>query len=328
MKVCLYLELSEPSVFSGGIRQAYENQRRALRKCGITVTSEPSDSFDVLHLQRIGPRSLYLAEKYSGRLPVIIHAHTTAEDFANSFVMSDSLAPYLGRMLTYFYNKADLLIAPTPYAQRVLQRDGVTRPVEVVSNGVDLTRFQSLNRARSMGRGRHLLRGVVVFAVGLVLLRKGVDLFCEVARRLPAITFVWFGRVHRAVKPRTRRIIMGAPENVRFPGYVENVTEAYAAGDIFFFPSAVENEGIAVLEAAAAARPLVLRDSECFAGRFVDDENCLMAADAEEFSRHLQRLVDDPDLRLRLGDEARRFAAAHSLEQVGSRLRDIYARLS
>ncbi len=328
MKVCLYLELSEPSVFSGGIRQAYENQRRALKAAGVTLTSEPSDPFDILHLQRIGPRSLYLAEKYSGRRPVVIHAHTTAEDFANSFVMSDSIAPYVGRMLTYFYNKADVLITPTPYAKRVLQRDGVTRPIEVVSNGVDLGRFQSLRRARSMGRGRHLLRGVVVFAVGIVLLRKGVDLFCEVARRLPGLTFVWFGRVHRAVKPRTRRVIKRAPPNVRFPGYVENVTEAYAAGDIFFFPSAVENEGIAVLEAAAAARPLVLRDAECFTGRFVDDENCLMAADADEFSRQLQRLVDEPDLRARLGDEARRFAAAHSLEQVGSRLREIYVGLS
>ncbi len=328
VRVCLYLELSEPSVFGGGIRQAYENQRRALRSSGLIVTSEPSDSFDILHLQRIGLRSLYLAEKYSGRRPVVIHAHTTADDFANSFVMSDSLAPYLGRMLTYFYNKADLLIAPTLYTKRVLQRDGVTRPIEVVSNGVDLRRFQSLRRARSMGRGRHLLRGVVVFAVGLVLLRKGVDLFCEVARRLPALTFVWFGRVHRAVKPGTLRVIDEAPANVRFLGYVENVTEAYAAGDIFFFPSAVENEGIAVLEAAAAARPLVLRDAECFAGRFVDDENCLMATDADEFRSHLRRLAEEPDLRARLGDEARRFAAAHSLEQVGTQLQEIYARLS
>jgi Zn-dependent protease with chaperone function len=79
---------------------------------------------------------------------------------------------------------------------------------------------------------------------------------------------------------------------------------------------------------AAAARPLVLRDAECFAGRFVDDENCLMATDADEFSSHLRRLAEEPELRVRLGDEARRFAAAHSLEQVGSRLREIYARLS
>jgi glycosyltransferase involved in cell wall biosynthesis len=154
-----------------------------------------------------------------------------------------------------------------------------------------------------------------------------VDLFVEVARRLPGMTFVWFGLVPKAVKPETLRIIDDAPDNVRFPGYVENVTDAYAAGDIFFFPSMVENEGIAVLEAAAAARPLVLRDAECFAGRFVDDYNALLAADADEFSQHLRRLATEPDLRARLGAEARRYAAAHSLERVGTRLREIYVSL-
>lgn len=328
MKVCLYSEHSQPASWSSGIRQAYENHVRALRAAGVTVTGDPDDAFDVLHLEAIGPRSFFLADKYRGTRPVVIHGHTTAEDFANSFVMSDVLAPHFGRLLTRFYNKADLVIAPSAYAKRVLQTHGVVRPIEVVTNGVDLDRFASLQRARSLGRGRHLLRGIVVFAVGLVLLRKGVDLFCEVARLLPQLTFIWFGRVHRAVKPETLRVIEEAPPNVRFPGYVENVTEAFASGDIFFFPSAVENEGIAVLEAAAAGRPLVLRDAECFAGRFIDNQNCLMARDPDEFSVHLQRLATEPALRVRLGEEARRFAAAHSLEQVGIGLQRIYTGLS
>ncbi len=328
MKVCLYLEHSQDSSWSGGIRRAYENHLRALRTAGVSVTSDPSEPFDILDLHTIGPRSLYLAEKHSGQRPVVIHGHTTAEDFANSFVMSDAFAPMLGRLLTHFYNKADVLIAPSPYTKRVLRSHMVERPIEVVSNGVDLRRFESLRRARSLGRGRYGLRGVVPFSVGLVLLRKGVDLFCEAARLLPHLTFAWFGRIHKAVKPETLRVVEGAPGNVRFTGYVENVEEAHAAGDVFFFPSAVENEGIAILEAAACARPLVLRDSECFAGRFRSGVNCLMASEPEEFALHLRRLADDPDLRAHLGEEARKFAAAHSLEQVGQRLREIYARLS
>lgn len=327
MKVCLFLEHQHSASWSSGIRQAYDNHLRALRAAGVAVTGDPDDEFDLLHLETLGPRSFYLAEKFSGLRPIVIHAHTTAEDFANSFVMSDVLAPHLGRVLAHFYNKADLIIAPTLYTKEVLERHGVARPIEVVSNGVDLRRFASLRRARSLGRGRHLLSGIVVFAVGLVLLRKGIDLFCEVARRLPHLTFIWFGPVHRAVKPETLRVLDEAPPNARFTGYVENITEAYAAGDIFFFPSAVENEGIAVLEAAAAGRPLVLRDAECFAGRFVNSENCLMASDPEGFSRHVTRLADEPDLRARLGDEARRFAEAHSIEQVGQALRAVYARL-
>ncbi|MDR7420595.1 MAG: glycosyltransferase family 4 protein [Armatimonadota bacterium] len=327
MRVCLYLELEHSASWSGGIYQAYQNHRRALREAGITVTADPDADADVLHLETLGPRSFYLAEKYSGVRPLVIHAHTTAEDFANSFVMSDLLAPHLGRLLTRYYNKADLVIAPTEYTRRVLVESGVERPIEVISNGVDLARFASLRRARSLGRGRYRLTGIVVFAVGLVLLRKGVDVFVDVARALPHLTFVWFGRIHRAVKPETLRIVDEAPPNVRFPGYVDNINEAYAAGDIFFFPSAVENEGIAVLEAAAAGRPLVLRDAECFAGRFTSEVNCLLAADVDGFCRQIMRLANDPAQRCRFGREARRFAERRSLDRIGAALHAAYGRV-
>lgn len=327
MKVCLFLEHNSLASSSSGIRQAYDNHVRALRSADVDVTGDPDESVDILHLESLGPRSYYLAERYHGVRPVVIHGHTTAEDFANSFVMSDTLAPYLGRVLTRFYNRADQVIVPTEYTRRVLRAHGVTSPIEVVSNGVDLHRFGSLRRARSLGRGRHLLRGVIVFAVGLVLLRKGVDLFCEVARRLPDLTFVWFGRIPKGVKPETLRVVEQAPANVRFPGYVEDVAEAYAAGDIFFLPSAVENEGIAVLEAAACGRPLVLRDAECFTDRFEDGRNALLGSDPDDLGTRLSALANDADLRAHLGREARRFAEAHSLERVGVRLREVYAGL-
>jgi glycosyltransferase involved in cell wall biosynthesis len=330
MRVCLYFEheFVLASAWSSGIRQAYRNHARALRAAGVEVTHDPADEFDILHLETLGPRSAYLAERWRGVRPVVIHGHTTALDFANSFVMSDALAPSLGRVYRWFYNKADLVVAPTQYARTVLRRQGVASPIEVATNGVDVDRFRSLARARSRGRGRHILHGIVVFAVGLVLLRKGVDVFCDVARRLPRLSFVWFGPVHRAVKRRTLRVIRSAPPNVRFTGFVDDITEAYGAGDIFFFPSVVENEGIAVLEAAAAGRPLVLRDAECFAGRFVDGENCLLGAEPGALADGLERLVTDAELRGRLGTAAQQFAEAHSLERAGARLRDIYRSLA
>ncbi|TMJ07949.1 MAG: glycosyltransferase family 4 protein [Bacillati bacterium ANGP1] len=328
MKICVYLEHGNSAQWSGGIRRAHENQVKALKRAGIEITTDPSEAFDVLHLHSIGPRSLYLAERFSGRRPLLINSHITAEDFANSFRMSDHIAPYLGRYLRYFYSKADVLIAPSPYARDVLRGYDLLQPIEVVSNGVDVTRFAPDRRRRLLGRARYGLRGVIPFAVGLALLRKGVDLFIETGRLLPVLTFMWFGRVHKAAKVETLRAIEQAPDNVHFPGYVEDVLEAHAAGDIFFFPSAVENEGIAILEAAACGKPLVLRDSECFTGRFEHGSNCLKGETPAEFASHLRRLAEDPDEYTRLADGARLYAESHSLEQVGNRLRAIYAQLT
>jgi 1,2-diacylglycerol-3-alpha-glucose alpha-1,2-glucosyltransferase len=327
VKVCVYLESGYSSNWSGGIRRAHDNQIKALKLAGVQVTTDPRESFDILHLHSVGPASLYLAERYSGRRPIVIHSHTTAEDFANSFRMSDHIAPYLGRYLRFFYGKADVLIAPSPYAREVLQRYEIDRPIEVVSNGVDLRRFAPNRRKRLIGRARYGLDGVVPFSVGLVFLRKGVDVFCDVARLMPEYTFAWFGRVHKAVKLDTLRIIESAPENVLFTGYVEDVAEAYAAGDIFFFPSSVENEGIAVLEAAACGKPLVLRDAECFAGRFEHGVNCLKGNSAEEFAGLIRQIAEDPALAARLAAGALDLARSHALEVVGQRLSAIYGRL-
>lgn len=327
VKVCIYLEAGYSSMWSGGIRRAHENQIKALKAAGVQITTDPSESFDILHLHSVGPISLYLTERHSGRRPLVIHSHTTAEDFANSFRMSDHLAPYLGRYLRFFYSKADLLIAPSSYARDVLQRYELDRPIEVVSNGVDIRRFSPNRRKRLIGRARHGLDGIVPFSVGQVFLRKGVDLFCEVGRLLPELTLAWFGRIHKAVKLETLRVIDSAPENVRFTGYVEDVVEAFAAGDIFFFPSSVENEGIAVLEAAAGGKPIVLRDAECFAGRFQHGVNCLKGNTPEEFAALIRQIVTEPPLAARLSEGALDLARRHSLELVGQRLKDIYSQL-
>jgi glycosyltransferase involved in cell wall biosynthesis len=178
-----------------------------------------------------------------------------------------------------------------------------------------------------IGRARYGLEGVVPFSVGLVFLRKGVDVFCEVARLVPEYTLAWFGRIHKAVKLDTLRVIEAAPENVLFTGFVEDVVEAYASGDIFFFPSSVENEGIAVLEAAACGKPLVLRDADCFAGRFQHGVNCLKGSTPEEFADLIRRIGEDPGLAARLSEGSLELARAHSLELIGQRLRSIYHQL-
>jgi 1,2-diacylglycerol-3-alpha-glucose alpha-1,2-glucosyltransferase len=324
VRVCVYYEYRPSLLPSGGIRTAYRNHMEALRLAGVEVALRPREPHDLLHLHSTGPLSLLLLERTGGLRPVVVHAHTTAEDFANSFRLSDAVAPMLGRYLRYFYNRADLVIAPSPYTARILRQHGVTAPMEVVSNGVDVRRFTPDLRRRIRGRSRYRLSGFVVFAVGLVLLRKGIELFCETARRVPEVRFVWFGPIHKAVKSETLRVLERAPENVRFTGYVENVLDAYAAGDAFFFPSAVENEGIAVLEAAACGKPLLLRAVDCFRDRFTHGVNCLMANDPDAFAAYIRQLRDDPELRERLAQEARAFAEQHRLEVVGARLRDLY----
>jgi glycosyltransferase involved in cell wall biosynthesis len=114
---------------------------------------------------------------------------------------------------------------------------------------------------------------------------------------------------------------------VTFTGWVDDKRGAFAAGDVYLFPTKNENQGIAVLEAMATGKPVVLRDIPVFEEFFTDGVDCLKCETRDEFREALDRLADDPALRERLGESARETAAEHSLERVGERLTDAYEAL-
>jgi glycosyltransferase involved in cell wall biosynthesis len=68
----------------------------------------------------------------------------------------------------------------------------------------------------------------------------------------------------------------------------------------------------------------VLRRIPVFEEFYTDGYDCLMCDSRAEFRGALQRLHDDPDLRRRLGENARETAAEHSLDRVGERLVETY----
>ncbi len=339
MRVLNYLEL-EGRLDRSGIGTAADQQRAALAATDHEVVTTPWRSgtdllrrgpvreFDLAHVNLFGPGSLAVARAARRRgVPLVAHAHVTAEDFAGSFRGSDLAAGPLRRYLRWFYSRADLVLCPSEYTARVLAGYPVAAPVEPVSNGVDLDSLSGFEALRAEYRERYDLDGLVAFAVGNVFERKGLSTFCRLAEATDH-AFAWFGpydtgpQASRAVRRWTR----DPPKNVTFTGWVEDKRGAFAAGDVFLFPSTAENQGIAVLEAMACGKPAVLSDIPVFREYYEDGVDCLLCDGFDEYRDALERLAGDPELRERLGANARETAAAHGLDRVGRRLSACYER--
>ena len=84
MKVLLYLE-GKSVLEKSGIGRALHHQMHALDLAGIPYTTDILGDYDVVHINTYGPRSLMLlhAAKRRGK-KVIMHGHSTREDFENS----------------------------------------------------------------------------------------------------------------------------------------------------------------------------------------------------------------------------------------------------
>ena len=321
MLVSHYFEFGEQ--VTGGIRESVAHQRKMLRSQDIEYTTEPRLDADVLHCNLMGPQSVYYATRArKAGIPVVAHTHVTAEDFGNSFRFTNALSVPLRPYLRRAYGLADVLVCPSEYNRGVV--DSYTDvPTRVVTNGVDTDKLDGFESLREEYLRRYDLSPPVVFLVGHVIKRKGLEAFVETARRLPEVDFAWFGPIDRKLKGRsTRRLIDESPDNCTFTGFIDDIRGAYAAGDIFFFPTYEENEGIALLEAMAAGKPPVVRDIETF-GWLEDGEDCLKSADDRGFVGAIDRLRDRSE-RERLGANARRRSEPYHLENVAPSYESLY----
>jgi glycosyltransferase involved in cell wall biosynthesis len=329
MKISHYFEWED--TITGGHKASVENQRKILDREKIEYTAEPDLSADILHLNNMGPKSVYYARKAQKKdIPVIIHTHQTAEDFKNSFIFSNILAKPLKPYLKYAYSFADHLICPSEHNQEII-KEYTDAPSTVISNGFDPEKLEGFEEIREEYLDRYDLEPPVVFNVGHVIKRKGLETFIETAREMPELDFVWFGFLNplgeggaSLLQGRdTKKMIENSPENCQFTGFIEDIRGGFAAGDIFFFPTHNENEGMALLEAMACGKPPVVRDIGTFEW-LKHGETCLKAKD--DFVSEIEKLKDESE-RERIGGNAEQKSQEFTLENVGDKLVETYREL-
>lgn len=328
MKVCLYFE-GEKLISKSGVGRALKHQMAALESVGIEYTLDPQDDFDILHINTVGLTSgLVISKARSEGKKVIYHAHSTEEDFRNSFILSNQLAPLVRQHLISLYSMADYIITPTPYSASLLKNYGIDIPISPVSNGIDLSRFVHDKEKIKAFRKYFSLRDEekVVLSVGLFFERKGLLDFIEVANHFPDVKFIWFGETPMYSIPKKLRdaVEYEHPNNVIFPGYVTGgiIEGAFMNANVFFFPSQEETEGIVVLEALAGRREVLVRDIPVYQPWLVHQKNCYMGNNNEEFKELLQGILTGslPSV----CKEGYEVAQERNIENIGKQLESIY----
>ncbi len=333
MKVCLYLEYL--NFLNGwlyqrigtGLLSSYKNQRVILEKLGIETSDRWDKTADLLLINTPWLKSLYLIRQARRRgIPVIIWSHVTAEDASAVFRFNRFLFPLIKKYLTYAYSRADIVLCPSAYTRGLLLAYGLPpEKLRVQSNGVKTGAFYRDEAKRVAGRKQYNLKGLVIGTVGLVIPRKGVDTFLKLAQEFPERQFIWFGKIYGRlmVKP----LPADRPANTRFTGYVDDILAAFNALDIFIFPSYEENQGMAILEAAAIGLPIIVRDLPVYRGWLEHGVNCLKAKDDSEFVSYLRRLENDRELRLKLNAGALKLAKEESLDTLAEKLDKVFGKL-
>jgi 1,2-diacylglycerol-3-alpha-glucose alpha-1,2-glucosyltransferase len=330
MKVLLYSGFLK-IVSKSGVGEAMRHQASTLDEQSVFYTTKLRDDYDVVHLNTIFPDSV-IVSKWARRRgkKVIFYAHTTMEDFKNSFIGSNFFAPLFKKWITYCYNNSDLIITPTEYSKGLLDQYGLHPQIHVLSNGIDIRFFQKDPVSRQRFRDKYKIADgqQTVISVGHYIERKGIMDFVELARQLPQYEFYWFGYTNLNLVPKKIRLALDITlPNLHFPGYVDrnHLKDAYCGSDLFLFLTHEETEGIVVLEALAARIPILIRDIPIYAGWLEEGETVYKEKSLIAFKHKIIKILN---MELpNLTNNGHKLAAERDLKSVGGKLKCIYNQL-
>jgi 1,2-diacylglycerol 3-alpha-glucosyltransferase len=253
------------------------------------------------------------------------------------FVPTEAVGERLTRRAAQFANRCDAVIAPSASLAQVLGTWGVTTPVEVIPNGIELERF---HRAVNQGAARtgaseysqkSAMRNPVVVYLGRLALEKNcetlLDAFALAHREVPTARLVLIGDGPVEADLQRHAQTLGLQDCVTFRGALpyEAVPQALAECDIFASASFSEVHPLTFIEAMAAGLPCVGTDSPGVVDTVVDGRNGWLAApQVDELARTLVVALSDADERARRAANALHDSRPYAIETTAQRVLDLY----
>lgn len=294
---------------------------------------------DLVHLNERGMLHAARLARSSG-VPVVMHARSVA----------DRETAWIRRLSTRLLSR---------YVDRVLAIDQSVRQslrevphVEVVYNPLSHTAAAAgaprIPSAAESGRARVTF----TYLTGLLGVKGIWDLVAAarlLRHRSGDIRFLIAGAnsrpeaFHRSLAGRLAHLLGFAPDvggalrdqlarerldhMVILLGQVERTDEVLAQTDVLVFPSHLNGPGRSVFEAGARGIPAIVAMRDRIEDVVVDGETGLVVPekDPKRLAESIERLADDPGLRLRLGQEARtRYQSQFDPESSARQVLDIY----
>jgi phosphatidylinositol alpha 1,6-mannosyltransferase len=281
---------------------------------------------DVLHAASpflLGAQGIAAANRFG--IPTVAIFQTDVAGYAKRNRLG-SASKLAWRFVRWIHDGADLTLVPSQASRSDLENAGVER-IKLWGRGVDLTRYHPNNRMRPTAQALNTLlssggraagdsgRDTVVGYVGRIAPEKGLERLASL-RGLPNLHLAIVG--DGPSDDHIRSLLRGMPATFlgRLSG--EQLADAYASFDVFVHTGTEETFGQTLQEAHATGLPVVAPA----AGGPIDlvrhGENGYLfdPGDPADLRAGIRSLVDDPALRMRMGEAGRRAVIGKSWEAL------------
>ncbi len=242
----------------------------------------------------------------------------------------------LKKMWQRIFGRADYIQAISHYLAEWAKAEGATCPIEVVPNGVDLSKFSAQGGSASGGKKQN--SKVKIITTSRLVEKNGIDILIRAAAHLKSVILntkfvirvVGGGKDEKKLKALATDLKVD--DVVEFVGEVEpeKIPEYLINADVFVRASRSEGLGSSFLEAMAAGLPVIgtpvggipdfLRDGET--GLFCKVE------DPEDLAKKLKLLIENPPLTQKLSENGKKLVEEkYDWGQVANQMNQIFQKL-
>ncbi len=343
----------EVFVFTFGDQDYHDDEPRIIRSPGLPLVDtgyylsfrhtaaakKLLQTMDIVHVHHpfiSGRLALRYCEPLN--IPTVFTNHTRYDLYAQTYLpmvpeeISDGL---LQAYMPPFCEAMSLVISPSAGMEKILRGMGVTSPISIIPNGVELQSFYQAEPVSRVDFGFKENDVLLVYA-GRIATEKNLSFllqsFAGVAQAFNHVYLIILGGGQKQIEEETKQLAakLNLNQRVRFTGFIpyEEVPSYLAMCDAFVTASITEVHPLSVIEGMASGLPVIGIDSPGIGDTIENGKTgFLTTQDLASFTAKLTRLCLDASLRKQMGDAARQASTRYAIERTTKTMLEQYERL-
>jgi len=325
---------SRPNPFRQGFMIAKRPKKEVLRE---VRKIKP----DLIHLQdptNVCTGLLKAAQKL--KIPIVVANHFSLDYIVSYINFLKPLHPVLKyvlkKYLVRYYNQCDWIVCPTETVKKDLLHWGLKKPIEAISNGVDLDRFYSYADLTAFYLKYHLPQNPIALYIGRVDQDKKIEVMIRAIPQVLAQTnihFVIVGSGNDLVKTKKLAQRLGVDQKISFLGWIDHNSDdllrLYQAAKIFVIPSPHETQSIVVMEAMAAGLPVIGPDSGALPELIKTGQNGFLfqPGESQDLATKIIRVAENAKLQGTMARQSLELILNHQSQESISKIRKIHEKI-
>jgi glycosyltransferase involved in cell wall biosynthesis len=287
---------------------------------------------DLIHSQHpivMGNLATSYAQEFA--IPLVFTFHTRYAEYAREYFPLDTEIPgkIAEQVIESYLENCAHVIAPTRHIKELINTYGLDIPVTVIPTPINLAMYKNVDEGKVRSECSVDDDDLLLY-VGRISPEKNVkfllDAFKLIHQRKSGVKLMLVGQGPQADDLEKYSIENRLSDNVLFVGSVthEDIPAYMKAADLFVFPSITETQGLVLIEAMAAATPVIGVDAPAQRDILAKGGGIISNLDPRDFSEAVLSLLDDDAHKGKLAEEALKNSSVYDIPSCTEQLLEVY----